>query len=109
MAARYKEAKGVTHVFIAMVTLSPIKGKELSKDALSHAMNALEKSLRITLQRDDVVSKYSSKQFVILLPEANYESSVNICKRIEDTFHKNWYHRIVEINYVVRPVEFIQK
>lgn len=90
---------------IALLTLSAAADKHPSVEALGHAMKALEKTLRDGLRQTDIVAQYSGRQFVVLLPATSRDDCLGILRRIEDGFHQNWYHRIVQLRWTVQATE----
>lgn len=98
-------ARNRTSSHIALLTMVPAADKSLSKEAQSNAMKALQDTLAASLRKEDVVSQYSSTQYLILLPEADHDDTLKVCSRIEKNFKKNWYHRIVKIKTAVHAVE----
>lgn len=90
---------------IAMFTISaPFNGK-LTRRIRDNAMNNLQEILRSGLRSGDMVARCSPTQFVVLLPQANYENSCMVCDRIHRAFFRQYPHAAVEITANVQPLQ----
>lgn len=104
LEARRAERSG-TCVHIALLTMTLPHGGALALDVLNTAMDKLAVVIVSALRRGDVIAKYSSAQFVIMLPAANYEDSTMIITRIVNTFlQKNRTIRI-RLSYNIRALD----
>lgn len=92
-------------VHIALLSLHGILGKELSRRSLDIAMENLQELIVSSLRQGDVVTKCSKSQFIIMLPQANYENSCAVCERILKAFNRQYPHSPAEIHYHVQPLE----
>lgn len=63
-------------------------GKEAIKDNMQKAMNMLERVLCDTLRIGDVVSRYSSTQYVVMLNSCNYENCALVANRVLSRFYQ---------------------
>lgn len=63
-------------------------GSKLTENVSSEGMDALELAIRCCLRSGDVAARYSTTQFVILLPMCSYESGVAVAERIQKYFKK---------------------
>lgn len=103
----YSEARAMarsgnaTHVTLLTVAGSP---KELSKRSLETAMDNLGEQIRLNLRRGDTFSRCSLSQYIIMLPQANYENSCMVSRRILSAFSKKYPHSPTKITFVVQPL-----
>ena len=103
----YSEARAMirsgnaTHVTLLTVTGNP---KELSKRSLETAMDNLGEQIRLNLRRGDTFSRCSLSQYIIMLPQANYENSCMVSRRILSAFTKKYPHSPTKITFVVQPL-----
>ena len=103
----YSEARAMarsgnaTHVTLLTVTGSP---KELSKRSLETAMENLGEQIRLSLRRGDTYSRCSLSQYIIMLPQANYENSCMVSRRILSAFTRKYPHSPTKITFVVQPL-----
>ena len=103
-AARSMARSGIaTH--IALISVSGRKGEELSKRSLERAMENLEDQIRVSLRRGDAVARCSVSQYILMLPQANYENSCMVCERIVGAFSRRYPHSPVQLKYAVHPLE----
>jgi len=93
----------VTHVALLSLT-SGTPDKPLSKRSRDRIMHQLEEQLRLNLRRGDTISRCSVSQYIILLPNANYENSCMVCRRILGAFHRAHPHISAKLNYMVQPL-----
>ena len=93
-----------TAIHIALLSVTGEDGGELSKRSLPRAMENLENQVRINLRRGDAASRCSASQFVLMLPNANYENSCIVCNRIIKAFFRQYPHSPAVIQYSVRPL-----
>lgn len=91
-------------VHTAILTLKALPGRELSAHSLDLAMENVQECIAHSLRKGDVITRCSSSQFVIMLPQANYENSCMVCQRLQDNFRKNYPHSPVQIDFVVQPL-----
>lgn len=92
-------------VHIGLLSLVGADGKSLPKRSLNHAMDNLQDQIRINLRRGDIAAQCSVSQFILMLPQANYENSCMVCQRIRKAFMRQYPHSPVEIHISVHPLE----
>ena len=68
-------------------------------------MQLLKDTILSNLRRADVVSAFSSIQFVLMLPSTTYENAQMICQRIIDKFLAKDPSEQVKIIANVRPLK----
>ena len=73
-------------VHIGLLSVLGEGGKELPKRSLDRAMENLEEQIRLNLRRGDIASRCSVSQFILMLPQANYENSCMVCERVVKAF-----------------------
>jgi len=97
-----------TAIHTALFTVKEREGQTLARRSLDNAMENLGNHLCLSLRRGDVVSQCSGSQYVIMLPQANYEDSCMVCRRLIDSFMRKYSHTPVMIDYFVQalvPIE----
>lgn len=93
-------------VHLALIQIQPRKkGAELSRRSMDRVIENLEELIRTSLRRGDVVSRCSGSQFIIMLPQANFENSQMICGRILRTFARQYPHSPAELSFSIHPLE----
>lgn len=79
--------------------------EELPRRSLERVMDNLEDIIRGTLRRGDVAARCSLSQFVVMLPQANYENSLKVCQRIQRAFNRQYPHSPAGIQFAAYPLE----
>ena len=102
------EARGMARsgnaVHIALLTVRGEGDRELAKRSLDRAMDNLQEQIRLNLHQDDIASKCSVSQYIILLSQANYENSCMVCQRVIKAFCRQYPHSPAEVTYSVHPL-----
>ena len=92
-------------VHIALFSVHGSQQQELSRRSLDRVMDNLQELLVNNLRQGDVVTRCSISQFIIMLPQANYENSALVCQRLIKAFCRQYPHSPAEIHYNVQPLE----
>jgi DNA-binding SARP family transcriptional activator len=92
-------------VHIGLLSVSGIEDKQLSKQSLDVCMENLQNLICSSLRKGDVASRCSVSQYVILLPQANYENSCMVCERITKAFSRQYPHSPAKLHFSVQPLE----
>lgn len=92
-------------IHVVLLTVKGRMKKELAKRSLEIAMDNLEEHIRRSLRKGDVFTRCSGAQFIVMLPQANYENSVMVSHRIIDGFYRLYPHSPVRIDHFVQPLE----
>jgi hypothetical protein len=90
---------------IALLTVTGKKGSQLSQKQQETAVDHLGEVIRSSLRRCDAASRCSISQYVIMLPQANYENSCMVCRRIISAFNRQYPHSPARIDYAVEAME----
>ena len=91
-----------THV--ALLSATGITGDPLPKRSLERIMDQLGQQIRTNLRRGDTFSQCSVSQYIIMLPQANYENSCMVCRRIITAFNRQYPHTPARIDYAVQSL-----
>ena len=101
-------ARSMTRTGIAThVVLMTVTGKDspaLATRSLLRVMDNLEEQIRINLRRGDSAARCSGSQFVLMLPQANYENSKMVSDRIVRAFIRQYPHSPAAIQYTIHPL-----
>lgn len=92
-----------SHVALFSVVSSDT-GNPPDKKHLDRVMGQLERQVQINLRRGDVVSRCSISQLLIMLPNANYENSCMVCRRLLAAYHQTYPRSGVKVNFMVQPL-----
>ena len=74
----------------------------LQLDAL---MRKLAESVQRSLRSGDVFSRYSAAQYVVLLPQANYENSKMVMERIIRSYKLDHSHSPAKLDYSIQEID----
>lgn len=80
-------------------------GGELPKRSLDRVMENLQDTIRSSLRRGDVACQCSVSQFLLLLPQANYENSCMVWSRVVKAFARQYPHSPAVLRVTVHPLE----
>jgi len=94
-----------TVIHVALLNVKTAKGSALPKRSLDRCMDNLEQLLRGILRRGDVVSRCSASQYILLLPNANYENSCMVLDRIVRRFGRQYPHSPAFLRYSIQPLD----
>ena len=92
-------------IHIALLSVHGQFGKELSRRSLDIAVENLKTLILGNLRQGDVVSQCSMSQIVVMLPQANYENSCAVCRRVIKAFERQYPHSPTEVRFHVHPLE----
>ena len=87
------------------------KAEEMGMAAARHAARThdpdtnLQDLLAHNLRQGDVITRCSVSQFILMLPQANYENSCMVCQRIIRAFFRQYPHSPADIHFSVQPLE----
>ncbi len=96
-------ARSGNAVHLAVFTLTGEGGA--SRAVVDRAVNNFESNLRQSLRRGDTVSRCSVGQFIVMLPQANYENGVMVAERVKKNFTQKYPHAAISLRFCVFPLE----
>lgn len=108
-AIYHSMARGVLRsgdaIHLALISIHGENGEELSRRSLDRVVENLQELIRTSLRRGDIAARCSVSQFVLLLPQANYENSCMVCDRIVKTFSRQYPHSPATLHVSVHALE----
>jgi len=96
-------------IHIALLSVHPKGKKEISRRSLDIAMDNLKQIIVSNLRQGDIVTRCSATQFIIMLPQANFENSCMVCDRLVKAFFRQYPHSPIEIHQSVSPLEPVDR
>lgn len=90
---------------LALITVLGENGKELARRSLDCVIENLQDIMRGNLRRGDVASRCSVSQFILLLPQANFENACMVCERITKAFIRQYPHSPAQLQTSVQPLK----
>ncbi len=91
-----------THIVLLSVTGK--NDEDLPAAKLSRVMNHLLEQIRGNLRRGDTAARCSVSQFILMLPQANYENSCMVSNRIIRSFFRQYPHSPAKIHVSIHPL-----
>ena len=92
-------------IHIALLSLTGRREKELPRRSLDRAADNFKDIILRNLRQGDIVTRCSAAQFLIMLPQANYENSCMVCDRLIRAFARQYPHSPADIHFSVQPLE----
>ena len=92
-------------VHLGLISILPQREGELSRRSLDRVVDNLRELIRTTLRRGDVAARCSVSQFIIMLPQANFENSRMVCDRLIRTFARQYPHSPARLQASIHPME----
>lgn len=89
---------------ICLLSVSGKDGEMLARRSLDPAMNNLQVLVQNNLRRGDAIARCSISQYIILLPQANYENSHMVADRLVSAFYRRYPHSPARLRYTVQPL-----
>ena len=91
-------------VHIALISVESVAEEILSPRKLQTVVNMLEEQLRLSLRIEDTAARCSNSQYVVMLPQTDYENSCRICEKVVKSYYRRHPHSDVDIKYTVYPM-----
>jgi len=91
-------------IHIALLSLKSRSTKEVSQKSIALAMDNLEAHMSQSLRKGDVITRCSASQFIIMLPQANYENSCMVCRRFISSFERKYPHSPIYVEFYVKSL-----
>lgn len=89
---------------ICLLSVSGKDGEMLTRRSLDPAMNNLQVLVQNNLRSGDAIARCSISQYIILLPQANYENSRMVADRLVSAFYRRYPHSPARLRYTVQPL-----
>ncbi len=104
LEARSAARKGVP-IHICLMSVDGKDGAPLSKKLLDSMMKKLSEIIKHTLRSGDIYSRYSISQYVILLPQANYQNSEMVMARLMNSIRQDNICTKAIITYSLQAID----
>ena len=105
----HAEARAVARsgdaVHIGLLSVTDEHNQELPKRSLDRCMENLQELIRTSLRKGDIAARCSISQYILMLPQANYENSCKVCERIIRAFTRQYPHSPACLHCSVQPLE----
>jgi len=91
-------------VQLALITVLDTTGECMQARRCSAAMEEMKSVLHRSLRSGDICSRFSSAQYLILLPTASYENGMKVLKRIQNNYNQTLIGMTSAMEYSMLPV-----
>ncbi len=91
-----------------LFTLSDIESAKLDASEMEFAMESLERSIYTSLRRSDISTRYSSRQIIVILMDANSVNSDMVAERIIGNFTRTYSGKRVFIDYGIARLDGVE-
>lgn len=91
-------------IHVALLNVGAATGGALAKRSLDRCMENLRILMCALLRRGDIVSRCTASQYILLLPNTNYESACLVMDRILQKFRKKYPHSPALLRYSIQPL-----
>ncbi len=92
-------------VKLILLTINAINGYKIAPEELDGIMSDLERTIVVSLRLGDVTTRYSSFQYVVMLPGLEEDDARKVAMRICDTFNEIKDKDNIIVQYVIGNVE----
>ena len=96
-------------IYLSLITLYP--SIDVKKDSAAYTniinkgMDIMQQVLLGSLRTGDVISRYSSTQFIIMLPTCQYETAMMVMERIQNRFYSSDEKTKIKLQYSVDEID----
>lgn len=95
-------------VFVGLLTVTEQDGQVPPVAKLAKVMEELMETIRGSLRRGDVFSRFSATQFILMLPTLTYENGEMVMQRICRYYRNEYRSRNVRITASLQPLDPIR-
>lgn len=92
-------------VYLCLLRLNDNNGNLLLIEELEKIMPKLLEVSKNCLRMGDIISRFGISQYVLLLPNVNYDSGSVVMQRIKESFYKECNHQNIHLRYELSPIE----
>ena len=90
---------------LMMITLNSNGRDRLYIDEREHAMTCMEKTIQASLRTVDISTRFSGKQFIVILLNARSKDIELVTNRILDNFYKIYDKKLIEVKFDVAELQ----
>lgn len=92
-------------VYIGLMTVMNAKGDDLpNQKTTNRVMDALHETIRRSLRKGDIFTRYSLNQYLIMLPTTTYETSNMVMERIKKAYRREFPNTPVLLRCSTTPL-----
>ncbi|WRS27465.1 BTAD domain-containing putative transcriptional regulator [Oscillospiraceae bacterium MB08-C2-2] len=95
-------------VFIGLLTVTDLAGEALDLKAQTKAMDGLFCIIRDSLRKGDIYARFSTSQYVLMLPTLTYENCERVLGRIVKKYKQTYRPKTTMIHVKLRPLDPVE-
>lgn len=92
-------------VHIVLFTANTPDDRTVENEEMELALNMLEQSIYSSLRKVDISTRYSTKQIIVILLDANRENTENVAKRIIENYEKIYVGKNVKFDFGIAEID----
>lgn len=92
-------------MFLVLMAVNSQENQSVDALLMDKVMSQLLDVLKSSLRKGDTISRYSSTQFVLLLPSVNYDSGRMVMERVKKVFYDKCPITKFVFNYRLAPID----
>ncbi len=104
LEARAAERTGQA-AYLCLISVTDSQNLQPNQKVLVSAMAKLQITIQTSLRRGDVFTRFSSSQYLILLPTTNYENGEMVLTRIAKKFRRDNPKAPITLRHKLQPLE----
>lgn len=87
-----------------LLTLHVTEKKEISTEEVERAMQLLQEAVKESLRAVDVGTGYSSRQYMLILMDADRENGIKVVERVVTKFYQLYGNKGIELTYDIKTM-----
>ncbi len=95
-------------VFIALLTIGKQGGAEFNPRELNEFMDRMKGIIISALRKDDVVTRFSRTQFLLLLSNINYENTELVLVKLLERINRSFAYKKISVTADRQPLEPVE-
>jgi len=91
-------------VFVGLLTVTSLQGGSPDSDTRKKVMDGLFRVIRESTRRCDVYARFSTTQYVLILPSRSLEDCEMVVERIAGNYRRNYKIKSAELHTKIQPI-----
>lgn len=98
-------ARSAMSIYICLITILDEEGNKIDDKNISVYMTRMSTSIKNSMRKGDVFSKYGANKYVLMFPTATYEDGRRIIERIFSTYRQKHTGDELSLTYSLKPID----
>lgn len=94
-----------TSLMLGLISITPATEQSLENPTRIYAMHMLQRAIKESLRIGDIYSRCTASQYIILLPQVNFENGEKILARITNRFKRIYHSKKVKLTHSLQPMD----